>query len=311
MIVLLLQAKDCYQKQSQHDFDKLGTEEDRVSVPIWIDDKLDDRWKDSLHEAVKAINEAAPGLSLSITEDKKLAFIHVLATDEKEAYTEGNIQMRSTSGQLDYITKIHLGQLEDDTKEGISTRELTRALEFNQDSNLGLTRFDPRSITLYQNKEAYESARRRHSADSVWLLKQPNKENTKLSELDKVGLNLVHRPCRDTTAVNGYKPELGKTGMYYCGRRVMSDDTYPGEEYIDGFCGPDYGPNCPACRTIKSEKVKKILEGGKWQGMTGRVYCGRLFAEHDDGTCGMDNGPACSDCNDLLNKEMKCTNEDT
>ena len=89
------QVKDYYCKQSKHVFEELGPKEDRVSVLIWIDDKLDDRWKDSLCEAVQAINEAAPGLSLSITEDEKQAIIHVLAIDKKdsEPYTEveGNI----------------------------------------------------------------------------------------------------------------------------------------------------------------------------------------------------------------------------
>ena len=56
------QVKDYYCKQSKYDIDDLGTEEDRVSVPIWIDGTLDDGWKNSLREAVQAINKAAPGL---------------------------------------------------------------------------------------------------------------------------------------------------------------------------------------------------------------------------------------------------------
>ena len=307
MILLLLQAKECYRKQSQHDFDKLGTEEDRLSVPIWMDDELDDSWKAGLLEAVQAINKAAPGLSLSITEDKNLAFIHVLAIDKPEAYTEGNILslLQSTSGQADYTTKIHLGKWEDDTKEGISTRELFHALGVNQDN---VTRFDPSSIMLYQDKEANESAQRKYPADSAWWLIQPNKDSTKLSELDKVYLNLVYRPCRDTTEINArYKPKLGKTGIYYCGRCVMTDPTYFGDKCIDGICGPDDGPNCPACRTIKSPKVEEILKQKKWQGMTGRVYCGRPFLKptvYNDGACGINNGPACPECVDLLNEEV-------
>jgi hypothetical protein len=313
------QAKECYQNQSKHEIGDLGTEKDRVGVPIWIDDKLDDGWKASLHEAVEAINEAAPGLSLTIAEDKKRAIVHVLAIDEKEVYTEGDIRMRSILGQADYITRIHLGKLEDDTKEGISTRGLFHALGFNQANNLGLTRFDPLSITLYQSKTiyTYDSAQRTYPGDPVsWQLKKySTKENTRLSELDKVGLNLVYRPCRDTTATSArYRPKLGKTGMYYCGRSVMVDHTYPGDNYnSDGDCGPNDGPNCPACRTIKSRKVKEIQARQKWQGMTGLVYCGRQFAEpaevsvHLDGICGINNGPACPDCNDLLNKVYKPT----
>jgi hypothetical protein len=309
MILLLLQAKECYQKQSKHDIDVLGSEEVRVSVPICIDEEVDDSWKDSLREAVQAINEAAPGLSLSTTEDKEQAIIYVQAIQEpepnnlkKKPYTKGNILLRSTSGQQNYITTIHLGKWEDDEKKGIITRELFNALGY-QDNNCGLTRFDPTSITLYQNEEAYESARKKHPGDLVWWIKKPKVKNPKLSELDKVYLNLIHRPCRGVR----YAPKLGKTGMYYCGRSVMSGHTYPGDTNIDGVCGPQKGPNCPACRTIKNKKVDEILTKQKWQGMTGRVYCGRLFTEptgRHNGVCGMNNGPACPDCIDLLNKEI-------
>ena len=273
-----------------------------LSVPIWIDEKLDHTWKGGLREAVEAINEAAPGLSLSITEDnlKDQAIIHVLATDKKEAYTEGSILMRFTPAQADYITKIHLGKLKERTKNGISTRELFIALGFRLTDNLGLTCIDPLSITLYRSKKTYDSARRRDPT----LKQNPTKENTILSELDKVGLNLVYPPCICTTADSTrykYMPRLGTNGMYYCGRRVMSGCTYPGDN--DGVCGPSEGPNCPACRTIKSPKVEEILKKKKWQGMTGRVYCGRILDEHHDRVCGIDNGPACPDCDDLLNNE--------
>ena len=106
-----------------------------------------------------------------------------------------------------------------------------------------------------------------------------------------------------------YRPKLGRNGMYYCGREAMIRRIFKGEEY-NPSCGPDKGPNCPACRTIKSPRVEEILEGGRWQGMTGRVYCGRPFTEPaklwdtHDGVCGMDNGPACPDCNEILNKEF-------
>ena len=308
MILLLPQAKESYQKQSKHSIDELGIEKDRVSVPIWIDDILDDGWRNSLHKAVKAINEAAPGLSLSIMNNKERAIIHVLAIqaskpNKKEPHTKGNILKRSISGQADYITTIYLGKSEDDAKKGITTRELFHALGFHQDNNLGLTHFDPLSITLYQSEKAYESARRKHPGDLIWWLKTVN--DPKLSELDKVYLNLIYPPCRGVR----YTPKLGKTGMYYCGRPVMSDDTYPGDhdKYIDGICGPNHGPNCPACRTITSPKVEEVLTRQKWQGMTGRVYCGRYFTkptERHNGVCGMNNGPACPECVDLLNKEI-------
>ena len=172
---------------------------------------------------------------------------------------------------------------------------------------LGLTRFDPFSITLYQcEKKTYEF---NDQSVCTWLLKvDPTQENTELIELDKVGLNLVYPPCVDKTGDDiRYRPRLCKNGMYYCEREVMSGPIYPDERYTPGVCGPNNGPNCPACRTIKSPKVEEILKGGRWQGMTGKVYCGRPFTEPaqisagHDGMCGMDDGLACPDCYDILN----------
>ena len=331
--------KDYYCKQSKHDFKKLGTEEDRVSVLIWIDDKLDDRWKDSLCEAVQAINEAAPGLSLSITEDEKRAIVHVLAIDNKdsEPYTEveGNILMRLK--EKNFVTKIRLGKWKDDGKKGVCIHKLFHALGFHhehehqlqdaiaepyvyhQDSGKEITidkndlcfiQFDSLFTTLYPCKKEYEGELEGHVCKCM-LKEYPAKVNTECDELDMVGLNLVYPPCIDKTANNArYRPQLGKNGMYYCGRKVMIGRTYPaaGEDYTH-FCGPDKGPNCSACRTIKSPRVKEILDGGRWQGMTGRVYCGRPFTQPGilskihDGACGMNNGPACPECKNILNKE--------
>ena len=284
---------------------------------------------------MKAINKAAPGLSLSVTEDEKQAVIHVLAIDKEEPYTEveGNILMRSSTEN--FVTEIRLGKWKDDGKKGVCIHELLHALGFHhayehqdaiadpyvyhQDSGkeitidkneLGFIQFDSSSTTLYPCKEKC----REHSEDHVckWVLDvYPAKENTDLDEHDRVSLNLVYPPCVDKTDDNaGYRPKLGKTGMYYCGREVMIGRTYPDQKYTD-FCGPDKGPNCAACRTIKCSRVDEILSGGRWQGMTGRVYCGRPFTEPGilstthDGMCGLDNGPVCRECYKILSPDLE------
>lgn len=89
------------------------------------------------------------------------------------------------------------------------------------------------------------------------------------------------------------------TGLKYCGRYFGVQS--PGH---DGNCGPTNGPNCPACRVIKTDRVEKLQRRGKWQGWTGEVYCGRYFgiqSEGHDGYCGPNNGPSCPECcNELL-----------
>ena len=159
-------------------------------------------------------------------------------------------------------------------------------------------------------KRSVESIQKREHSEDQWVLEAyPTKLKSDLDEHDMVCLNLVYPPCIDKTASNvGYRPKLGRNGLYYCERQVMNGRTFSDEEYTH-FCGPNKGPNCSACRTIMSPRVKEILKGGRWQGMTGRVYCGRPFtepgilSEMHDGICGIDDGPACDDCNDILNKE--------
>ena len=75
-----------------------------------------------------------------------------------------------------------------------------------------------------------------------------------MSELDKLALNKAYSPV---IVPNRYRPKLGETGLYYCGRKVMEGHNFPEEDLTDGYCGPNSGPNCTACRTIKTEKKNR------------------------------------------------------
>ena len=111
-----------------------------------------------------------------------------------------------------------------------------------------LTAFDPYSIMLYEEQE-HEGFCRLNSHE-IWQTKEDDtSENTRLSELDKVGLNLVYPPCIG----KHYNPEKDEeTEMYYCGRKVMERHNIPYDNIV--YRCERGGPNCPACRTLGKPK---------------------------------------------------------
>jgi len=305
-------SREFYKRQSKQ---ILGGEEDRVKVPIWVnEDSLRSDWLRHIDIAISDINLAAPGLKLYKVSTQWRSKVRIVGIDECSAYTRGDILK---TGEAD----ISLGHDFED-KQQTSIHELFHSLGFlhehcRRDRNLyvtstvppydhnyacnreveGLTRFDPFSVMLYPEDEALQ---RNPTNDIVWELKPDTTINRQLSELNKVHLNLLYRPCKTAT----YNPELSAdTGMYYCGRPVMERHNYPAESTTDGRCGPDNWANCPACRTLKNPKVDKIIRSGKWQGWSGLFYCGRNFGMREpghDGYCGPDNGPPCPECSRLL-----------
>ena len=222
----------------------LGESNEQVSVPIWINRGQSgtdlQSWFEYIKEAIYDINFAAPGLNLFETDYKSEATITInrrLPGSPFLYYTVGDI--------LTYpgcrVAEIYLGDANDVDMKSLSCHELLHALGVqhehqrrdrdlslyvhdvkgewkpqycSSDDLIGLTRLDPLSIMMYPEKRNQLWRNRR---DSVWFAKPTTEVNRKMSELDKVGLNNLYRPCKGAN----YSPKRfgkGITGLWYCGR---------------------------------------------------------------------------------------------
>ena len=292
-----------------------------VEVPVWISTvsektRVHHNWYPFLDSAIAEINQAAPGLHLHKVADKADSKVRIYRASTCEAYAKSDIRRSSTA-------EIYLGDDFEDKQQtslheiyhalGVDHEHQRKDIKFSMkntnpssDHNRGvqktvqpLTRFDPFSVMLYPEDEQL-MLRRRTVIDRVWELKPSTTINRVLSELDKVGLNLLYPPCKRPH----YNPKKSPlNGMWYCGRHVMASHNTPAESTTDGRCGPDNWANCPACRTLMNPKVDEFVAQVKWQGWSGLVYCGKLFGKQSpghDGYCGPDNGDPCVECGRIL-----------
>ena len=233
-------CKEFYKIQSKH---TLGKGEERVVVPIWISRSTSDSkvssdiplkpvhpdWLPHLENAIRDINDAAPGLNLYETCEWNNAKIVIYGVrGEGVCDTLGNINPR-------VVRRVRI-RLADNwsLKNRTSCHELLHALfaqheqkrtdggnymHYQSDSYhvrtmediLGVTRFDPFSIMIYPEGD---STYTRKSGDEVWKLKTSKEPNVEMSELDKVGLNILFRPCKGPN----YTPKKQRNGLWYCGR---------------------------------------------------------------------------------------------
>jgi hypothetical protein len=174
-------------------------------------------------------------------------------------------------------------------------RKLADAQYKARSTTIGLTQFDPYSLLMYRIDNRKMKI---NHQNPVWKNKKDGKRNRFLSELDKVGLNLMYPPV----AGGSYNPKKhNKNNVYYCGRvlhqnsdirfNVDTEETYK--------CCFKSRRNCPSCRVLKNEDLIKLFKGGKdgrerWIGWSGRLYCLKKMGK--EAYCGPDTGENCKEC---------------
>ena len=203
-------------------------------------------------------------------------------------FTEGNIldNSKSTISVLNDLktnrinTALHTMMLALGFEHGDSSVDVSQTLNFeehlNSFSKIRKIVLQSCSVDKLSIMAANSNAKMKmKDSVKIWNLDKSVKAKPKqmlsksLSELDKVALNIVYPPVR---ILGEYNPKLGETGLYYCNRPVMSSHNYPHKSSED-FCGPQFGPNCPACRTFTTVKMDKLNNFNKFQGPSGMVYC--------------------------------------
>ena len=329
----LQRRTEYYRAQSRH---TIGKEEDRISVPICILDSVHPSWISFLKNGIAEINNACPGVYLFLARQSSSKVI-VRGCAERSCYTQGNILNR-TASQVVTISLCNTCICADWYMKQTSVHELLHALGVEHEHQAAdadrflhnkcptehslyghfaplqdivhITAMDPFSIMMYPEGSPKTTEHgegdyllRKEGSDPVWNLKKPGERNIEMSELDKICLNQIYRPCRSAT----YDPLCRSvTGMWYCGRRVMQNHNRPAASTTDGHCGPDNWANCPACRSLKNPVVDEYVRKGNWQGWSGLFYCGKHFEKQEaghDGYCGPDNGPPCPQCARILYKK--------
>ena len=199
-----------YKMQSQNDL-----KDERHNVAIWYDGSVHSSWKPHLKQAIRDINTAAPGLYLYEIDYKNRANICVFGVFSGNPHCIGDItnprgatvnlkhdwsnKKRTSIHELLHALGLAHEHQRNDSDKSLAVESTGKGTMENfrpQQDFHGITRFDPFSIMLYCEGEYKEAKVKRNGDDPVWAIVPPGEKNDTLSELDKVGLNLLYPPCR-------------------------------------------------------------------------------------------------------------------
>lgn len=275
-----------------------------VSVYYYCQDNLSPTISRTIREAMEEIEQAAPGIR----------FCHSTTAANRIRILSGP-QTRSSIGMIGGVQDLMLANW---VRKGHVLHELMHALGFQHEDQRGgrdlKVRYWSNDTTNHgTNNESLTIGR--YDADSIMhyacingVMDDPNlslmHQGDHLSNGDKAALNRLY-PYKSS---NLSSPKKGTTGLYYCGRHNMENNNAPfGRIAVDGYCGPNDGPNCLECRRYGGIQRRWNDEGRQAvQGATGLFYCGVRFTarpeerQYHDGFCGPNNGPSCDSCARLL-----------
>ena len=289
-----------------------------IDIQLSTEYPLSHKWLSQISYAIEQINLAAPGLLLRLS-TSNLAKIKIRGLENDEAFCTGSIFQYADAviniGDKHPVSKrtvvhelLHALGFEHEHKRKDAGDVIENKVpqsdpwysDFATDSHvIALTRYDVFSIMHYPEVGGLV---RKPQNDTAWKLKPKTDYNEELSELDKLSLNLVFPPWANAN----FEPKHGSgSKLFYCTRRVMLGNNRPCRTTTDEICGPNSGPNCPACRVLRTDASDNVVRQGRWQGWSGWVYCGerRNYLEGipgHDGHCGPNNGVPCEVCFHIL-----------
>ena len=260
------------------------------------------KWKYSIKSGVSTINSHAPGLKLKISEEKSTSDIIIFPVEDNcytRIFADGkshvnfplNLDKKHHMDSIVLHEFLHaLGfQHEHQRRDGrkyiiygevshLDKKEeewMKHSIEPKEDF-IPITAYDPYSIIHYPVSP--ESNMEHHDGEGP----PEGVQNIALTELDKIGLNMVYPPARSPV----YNPiKCQDSGMYYCGRQFKIG--IASDRELTCTAG---GPNCFACRVLCPPCR---MREDQWQGKSGWVYCGKE-------ECGPHSGTPCDDCRRVI-----------